>query len=272
MLDTHTAHTLEVPGARLHYELRGSGPLLALVGAPMGGEFFVEVADRLAGERTVLTYDPRGISRSVLTAPAVTDTPELRADDVRRLVAAARTDGPVDVFGSSGGAVTGLALVQAHPGLLRTLVAHEPPVTELLPDAADQHAFRDRLERTFAERGPDAAMLEFMAGIGVDPSGMDLSAIPEAALAEMRANNNYFFGHQLRGTTEFVPDVAVLRAASTRVVIGVGTTNPEQITQRTSAALAELLGEPTVPFPGDHGGFIGEPAAFADRLREVLAG
>ncbi|MFF1644665.1 alpha/beta fold hydrolase [Streptomyces sp. NPDC058240] len=42
-----------------------------------------------------------------------------------------------DVFGSSGGAVTGLALVARHPARVRTLVAHEPPVMELLPDAVE---------------------------------------------------------------------------------------------------------------------------------------
>ena len=46
--------------------------------------------------------------------------------------------GPADVFGSSGGAVVGLALVTARPGQVRTLVAHEPPVVELLPDSTQR--------------------------------------------------------------------------------------------------------------------------------------
>ena len=36
-------------------------------------------------------------------------------------------------------------------------------------------------------------------------------------------------------------------------------------------ALAELLGVEPVEFPGDHGGFIGAPGAFAERLRGVIA-
>jgi hypothetical protein len=31
-----TSHQLDVPGASIYYEVRGSGLLLALIGAPMG--------------------------------------------------------------------------------------------------------------------------------------------------------------------------------------------------------------------------------------------
>ena len=266
MLATPTAHTLEVPGARLHYELRGSGPLLLLIGAPMGGTFFAGLAEQLAGDHTVLTYDPRGISRSALTGPVAEDTPQLRADDVRALIEAAG-GGRADVFGSSGGAVTGLALAQRHPELVRTLVAHEPPLTDLLPDAAEQRAWADELYRTYTEEGPDAAFGKFLAGIGVDLGEVVPPELPAPALAEMRANNTYFFGQMILGTTRYQPDIAALRSAPARIVIGVGTTNPDQITQRTSRALAELLGTTVVAFPGDHGGFVGQPAEFAQVLR-----
>ncbi len=82
--ESSTAPTLDVPGARLYYQLRGRGPLLLLIGGPMGSMFFAGLADQFAADHTVLTYDPRGISRSVLDSPAGADTPELRADDVRR--------------------------------------------------------------------------------------------------------------------------------------------------------------------------------------------
>ena len=59
-----TATTLDVPGARLHYELRGTGPLIALVAAPMDATAFAPLADLLATDHTVLTTDPRGINRS----------------------------------------------------------------------------------------------------------------------------------------------------------------------------------------------------------------
>ena len=43
-----TAGTLGVPGARLYYEVRGAGPMLVLVGAPMGAAAFSPAADLLA--------------------------------------------------------------------------------------------------------------------------------------------------------------------------------------------------------------------------------
>ncbi|MGH3929774.1 MAG: hypothetical protein ACRDTF_07335 [Pseudonocardiaceae bacterium] len=46
------------------------------------------------------------------------------------------TTAPADVFGSSSGGVTGIALATRHPDQVRTLVAHEPPLVELLPDRA----------------------------------------------------------------------------------------------------------------------------------------
>ncbi|MFC0850157.1 alpha/beta fold hydrolase [Streptomyces noboritoensis] len=134
-----TTHTLDVPGARLHYEVRGSGPLLLVMGAPMDAGVFAPLADALASDHTVVTHDPRGISGSTLDDPGQDSTPELRADDVAALLDALGAE-TADVFGSSGGAVTGLALVARHPGRVGTLIAHEPPVMELLPDAAEQRA------------------------------------------------------------------------------------------------------------------------------------
>jgi pimeloyl-ACP methyl ester carboxylesterase len=129
------AHTLDVPGARLYYERRGTGPLLLLIGSPMDSTGFAGLAGALAGRRTVVTYDPRGIGNSSREDTGQDVTPEQQADDVHRLLAVLG-GGPADVFGSSGGAVAGLALVTAYPGQVRTLVAHEPPVIEVLPDRA----------------------------------------------------------------------------------------------------------------------------------------
>src|SRR4051794_29333163 len=109
-----TAGTLGVPDGRLYFEMRGTGPLVVLVGAPMGADAFAPVADLLAADHTVLTTDPRGVGRSPLEDPEQDSTPELRADDLSRLLTHLRA-GPAVVLGSSGGAVTALALAQAHP-------------------------------------------------------------------------------------------------------------------------------------------------------------
>ena len=77
-----------------------------------------------------------------------------------------------------------------------------------------------------------------------------------------------FFDHELRYTAHYVPQIDALKKAN--IVIGIGADSAHLVTSRTSAALAELLGVEPVDFPGDHGGFIGAPGAFADRLREII--
>ena len=134
-----TSATLRVPDGDLYYELRGSGPLVVLVGAPMDARPFTELAELLAEYHLVLTTDPRGINRSRLDDPHADATLDLRADDLARLIRHVDT-GPAVVFGSSGGAVSVLALTQAHPDLVRTVIAHEPPLNELLPDRAELRA------------------------------------------------------------------------------------------------------------------------------------
>ena len=122
-------YALEVPGAVLRYDVRESdpagGPVLVMIGSPMGAAGFATLAARFT-DHTVVTYDPRGVERSERTDPAVEVTPEVHAADVRAVIEAVGRR-PVDVLASSGGAVNALALVASHPDLVRTLVAHEPP-------------------------------------------------------------------------------------------------------------------------------------------------
>src|SRR2546426_8407035 len=129
-------HTLDAPGAVLHYDLRSNDastqPVLLLIGSPMGAEGFVTQAGHFT-DRTVVTYDPRGAGRSKRTDGASETTVEEQADDLHQLTATLGA-GPVDIFASSGGADNALALVARHPEQVRTLVAHEPPAAQELPD------------------------------------------------------------------------------------------------------------------------------------------
>lgn len=262
-----STHILEVPGARLHYEVRGAGPLLLILGAPMAAAEFAPLAHALAGDHTVVTADPRGIAGSSVDDPTENSIPERRADDVAAILddLGAPT---ADVFGSSGGAVTGLSLVARHPGRVRTLVAHEPPLLELLPDAAAQRAATEDIIATFNRDGMFAAWGKFMANAGFDtPTGEP--EMPEPSDQDLR-DAAHFFNHQLRSTTRFLPDIQALKRG--RVVVGLGEESGRLLTKRTTIALAELLGTRPVMFPGDHGGFMGAPGAFAEVLRKVLRG
>src|SRR5688500_8703118 len=118
--------TLEVPGATLAYDIRepeaeGSAPVLLMIGSPMDATGFTTLAGHCR-DRRVVTYDPRGVWRSKRAEGAGGATPEEHADDLHRLIAALG-GGPVDTFGSSGGALNALALVARHPEQVRTLVA-----------------------------------------------------------------------------------------------------------------------------------------------------
>jgi pimeloyl-ACP methyl ester carboxylesterase len=160
---THTAtdletRTVKVSGATLYLEVRGSGPVLLLVtGGPTDAGMFTDLAGRLADRYTVVAYDQRGHSRSTLDG-APEDIPvALHADDAAAILRAVG-DQAAYVYGNSGGGTIGIELVARRPELVRTLVAHEPPLTELLPDAGQwRSAFAD-ITDTYRAEGVFPAM------------------------------------------------------------------------------------------------------------------
>src|SRR6266545_5108685 len=266
--------TLDVPGARLYYERRGTGPLLLLIGSPMDSTGFAGLASALAGGYTVVTYDPRGTGNSSREDSTADVTPEQQAGDVHRLLSVLG-GGPAYVFGSSGGAVVGLAMVTAFPGQVRALVAHEPPVIELLPDSARVRAQIEDTYRTYRADGAEKAMGKFLAhaGLGGGP-GQEEGAprwVPSPEqIARMRTANEHFLAHLLRPTTRYRPDIQALRAAPARIVVAAGATSKGQLANRTAVALAGQLDTAVVEFPGDHGGFVTLPEQFGRVLDRVL--
>jgi len=265
-----TVGTLRVADATLYYEVRGQGPLVVLVGAPMDATAFAPLADLLAVDHTVLTTDPRGIRRSRLADPAQDSTPQLRAGDLSRLLAHLDA-GPAAVLGSSGGAVSALALVETHPEQVHTVIAHEPPLNELLDDRDRLREQGEEMIATYLAGDVRGAWARFLATANIHLPAEAVEAMVSADRdPQAVADEHYQFAHMLRGTTRFQPDLAALRSTSTRVVVGLGERSAGQLCDRTSRALAAALGiEPTM-FPGGHVGFVEDPAAFAARLRVVL--
>jgi pimeloyl-ACP methyl ester carboxylesterase len=281
-------YTLEVPGAVLRYDVRESGPaggpILVMIGSPMGAAGFGTLAAHFT-DRTILTSDPRGVERSERTGPALEATPEVHASDVRAVIDAVG-GGPVDLFASSGGAVNALALVAAHPGIVRTLVAHEPPLASVLPDADAALAACRAVHDTYLRLGGGHGMAHFIALLSVRgpvPAEFASQPAPDPATFGMPTDDDgrrddVMLGSNIVTVTHYRPDVERLRAASTRIVLAVGRDSDGEIAHRAGESVAALLGTAPMAFPGGHGGFLGgeygqtgEPAAFAARLRDALA-
>lgn len=265
-----TTATLRVPDATLYYEVRGQGPLVVLVGAPMDARSFEPLANLLAADHTVLTTDPRGINRSLVGDADQDSTPELRADDLARLVAHLDA-GPAAVLGSSGGAVSVLALAQADPEQVHTVIAHEPPLTELLPDRERHRAATEEIIAAHLAGDRVGAWKKFLANANITLSEEEFEAMVLAEPTPQEAADEHFqHAHMLRPTTRWIPDVDTLRAVNTRIVVGIGEESTGQVCDHTSRALTAALGIAPTMFPGDHIGFVGDPDTFAQRLREVL--
>jgi len=265
MATSQRVDTLHVPGARLHYEIRGSGPVLLMIPAgPLDADVFADVADRLADRYTVVTYDPRGNSRSELEGEPENWRAESHADDASRLLLAVSSE-PAFVFGTSSGALVGLALATRHPEQVHTLVAHEPPATELLPDRDKHRADGAEIYQIYIREGVGPALAKFMADAEFDA---DAEMPP---MSEYMAKNlDLFFGYGMRSDSDYMPDIEALRRVPSRVIFAVGEASRGQLAYMTSLVLAEQLGVNVVDFPGDHGGFVAHAADFASKLDEVL--
>ncbi len=285
-----TTHTLAVPGAILTYDVHPAAspaslaPALFLIGSPMGAGGFVTLAGHFT-DRTVVTYDPRGVERSVKDDPATESTPQQHADDLHRIIAALGS-GPVDLFASSGGAVNALALVAAHPEDVRTLVAHEPPLASILPDREGALAASRAVRDAYQAGGFGAGMARFIAVVSHEapfPDDYGSQPAPDPAMFGLPTEDDGnrtdpLLFQNIITSTHYEPDFGALRTAPTRIVLAAGVESSGQLAHRGAEAAAKRLEIDVEPFPSDHGGFLGgeygqagDPDAFAAKLREVLA-
>ncbi|MEV5827586.1 alpha/beta fold hydrolase [Spirillospora sp. NPDC052242] len=271
--------TLQVPGATLHYEVRGTGPLLLMIpGAPADAGALTALAACLADRYTVVTYDQRGLSRSVLTGPPTDTDVAVFADDAHRLVAALG-DEPAYVLGNSGGALTALDLAARHPEQVRALVVHEPPLPELLPDRDHWRAAFQDVYETYRVHGAGAAMGRFISTVDgtsdappemTDPSGMPPEALE--MMGRIQGNLDHFLSHVLLPVLRFSPDIAALNSRSLQITIGVGATSGDGVPAQSARVLGERLGVAPITFPGDHQGLATAPTACADIVHTALDG
>jgi pimeloyl-ACP methyl ester carboxylesterase len=284
-----TTHTLDTNEADIAYDVHGplptadGNPPLFMIGQPMTASGFGTLASRFP-DRTVITYDPRGLGRSARGDGRVDNSPTVQASDVHAVIQELDA-GPVEIFASSGGAVTALALVSHYPHDAVTLVAHEPPLIPVLPDAAAAERARAAVREVYEARGSNAGMAAFIAMTSWPSEFTDdyfAQPTPDPAAFGMSSEDDGsrdspLLSDRSWAISSYQPDVDALAAASTRIVIAVGEESRDAFTGRTSVATAELLGQQATVFPSHHGGFLGgesgyagQPEAFARKLREVL--
>jgi len=269
--------TLAVPGATLHYEVRGAGPVLLLIcGGVYDAAAFAPLAGALADRYTVVTYDRRGNSRSPLDGVPGPQRIEEHGDDAYRILGEVGT--PAYVFGNSSGAIVGLELAARHPEAVRVLVAHEPPLFELLPERDHWRGVIRDVEAAFKAGGSAAAGRVLGEALGMGggqddgrvPGGGVLDPEMAAMLARFAVNNEFFLEFEVPPFSRYAPDAAALKGVTTRVVPVAGAASAGEPPARAAYAVGELLGVPVETFPGDHGGFGLEVEAFARRLDEVI--
>lgn len=288
MTNTDT-RTLVTPDVDLVYDVHSplrqsaSHPALLMIGQPMTAEGFGSLAAHFP-DRTVITYDPRGLGRSIRKDGRSDHTPQHQAADLHLLIEALGV-GPVDVFASSGGAVSALELVATHPDDVGTLVAHEPPINAVLPDAAAAERARAGFHEAYQTHGAGAGMAAFIAMTSWQGEFTDayfVQPAPDPAMFGLPTDDDGtrddpLLSKRSWAISDYRPDPVVLTATPTRIVIAVGEESAGTYTARTATGTAALLGQEATVFPSHHGGFLGgqfgyagKPEEFAARLREVL--
>ncbi|MGN9839737.1 alpha/beta fold hydrolase [Nonomuraea sp. H19] len=274
-MTTMTTGHLPVPGATLHYEVRGTGPTLLISQSGEGDAGrSTDLVDQLTDAYTVITYDRRGLSRSTLTDPAQGVTLAQHADDVHHLLAEL-TDGPALMLGCSLGASIGFHLALRHPGQISMLIAHEPVTPRLLP--AEQRAHHEAELREIQEihrRDGLGATFKVVAQVlGIDPANPDAEAglTPQPMTSQRTRNFDFFVEHDFTAILHDTIDVAALTTAPTRIVPVAGQTTPRTVFDyKCAVALADLLGTDLHEFLGGHNGNTTHPRAYAAQLCRVL--
>ncbi|MFE7620638.1 alpha/beta fold hydrolase [Streptomyces sp. NPDC057496] len=288
MAPDRTGH-LEVPGATLYHEVRGEGPLLLLLpGGSADAGIYDRMAARLADRWTVATLDPRGYSRSVMDGGTGEQRVAVQSEDAYRLIELLAPDGgPVSVFGASSGAIVALDLLARHPGRLHRVVAHEPPLVELLPDPERGRRLFASVRDSFRAGGVAAALATMTEGLMAsapssppvretaaktepEPEPVEQTVREAEAVQRMHANLPVFLEHVLCSFSGHTLDLEALARGGRKLVVGIGAESGTLLTAVPGPRLADRAGGGLVEFPGGHTGSSEHPEAFAARLRSVL--
>jgi pimeloyl-ACP methyl ester carboxylesterase len=265
-------NSIEVPGATLYYKARGSGPVVLII---QGGAADADGSDALAthleSDFTVVSYDRRGLSRSVLKQGALPVDVGGHAEDASMILAKVTSE-PAFVFGVSIGALIGLDLVTTHPNQMLLLVAHEPPLKQLLPREEFEKALHEQeeVEVAFRNEGARAAMMKFLQLSGVDFGDREADAPTLQLSPYMTDNLQFFLTNDAPAVRQYQIDMSLLEGVRSKVIPAAGETSSANWPNRCAARLAEELRVDLVHFPGGHNAYGSRPRSVAEQLRVLL--
>ncbi len=257
---------VDVGETKLYYEIHGTGPSLMLVpGAAGDGGYMQPLADALANEFTVVTYDRRGNSRSPRPDGWNQTSPEEQAVDIAGLIDALDV-APTMLLGNSYGAVIALCAIVEHERLFRGAVLHDPALMSVLENPEEPQAvLRPMIEEAMAKGGPRAAMEAFLAFA----AGESIRPLPGAVIDRMLGNGEVLFGVEFGNLEFWHPDEERLQALSIPVRLLVGDESPPVFNEAASW-IARQVGAEVVPVPGGHFGFIDKTSDFVKVVRPLI--
>jgi pimeloyl-ACP methyl ester carboxylesterase len=261
---------VETEGDTLYYEVRGAGPpLLMIHGGVIDAGGFAFAADLLAAGYTVITYDRRAYSRSSGRDPQNFEVGQQARDAVAVLHAEGYES--ARVFGSSAGAIIGLEMAKSQPQAVAALVAHEPPVMRVLPEADQLMAEYASIYLAAWTAGSQQAFQLFTALNAIPRTEHDFAAISPEDMQRTRGNIEFFVKQEMLPLSGYKPDVAMIRGNGVKVALGVGELSRDKSYGRTAPILAEQLGCPLVVFPGHHVSYVSMAEEWVPVLRRALA-
>jgi len=266
-------------GDELFYEVRGAGaPLLMIPPAGGDGWQYSFVADILADEYKVITFDRRANGRSTMNKPQNFEVSQQSRDALAVIHAVGEQS--AYVFGNSSGAVFALDMVKTQPQAVKAAIIHEAPVTGLLPDARKWQRFFANVYATGFSLGTSIAAMQFMLGAqlpmgalikATGPTNAHRKQCKEPYLSDQTATE-VLVKMELVPVTNYMPDIERMKQNGTKTVIAISEWGLKKKTWyvRSMQILAEQLGCDRVTFPGHHGSFMDLPVEWAGKLREVL--
>ena len=239
-------------------------PLVLVHGGWTDHTTFDAIAGPLAGSFRLTRYDRRG---HTLSRAARNGAPTPRRTDEDDLAAIIASVGPAHLFGTSYGASIVLALAARRPELVRSVVAHEPPLMSLSPDPEVEALFAG-VQAQIAAGDAAGGTRRFFEEVVLGPGGWDV--VPEPLRAAAIGNAQTFADLAEIDDRDTIDLAGVARYAGP-LVITHGDKSPAWLPRAAQAVAARSGRDLRVIEGAGHAPHLTTPAALVALIEEVAA-